>query len=691
MAQGTAPCGVRTLLLMAAAGALASAEATAWNGAGTQRFTVAREKDGPWPVTVGWARVYPAGAAAHPEVQVTTEAGGPVAAQLLWSAPGAPADVLFDARSPATTYLVYLGAKGAPGAAPAFDPQAGLVLETRHRAGPGLDSWAQFQEAWRGCAGEVLGASLVPHIFDGIHRHGPGIDYMSHYHGRIQAARAGEYLFATISDDGSFVFIDGKPVCEWPGVHGVDGGQRGQHQGAITLSAGGHQLDYWHFQGGGESYAELAWRPPGAERLEVVPPSAFLPVGRFPAVRAETRAGAQPAAFSWEMAGHTTSGGEAGGPALVDVRFHLLERAGLAARWVFDDGTTAEGVEVEHLFPRTGLRTVRCEVGQGGHPLGDLTHAILVHPMWLQPEDFPEHRWQAQRKELLGRQPGAMPVADLAALIAYGDALHDLELLSRLGAAVLKRAGEFTGPEAQALLTLGFHFQHQEVRQYQAARECLAACVAADKAPGELLARARLHLGGLLVHAYLDVGGARAQLDAVAADKLSGDDQRLLKMYQGDALLAAGMVEPARARYLSAGTAAGPGDLHYALLRRTRIETARNYIRQGDYDAAEGEVRAIEWETPLERMGTETGLLLAAVWIARKEIPFALSACRLMLIAAPDDARRPEVLLALVQAHLAAGQAAEAAAVARQLIADHPYSEAAARVKDLVVARGAQR
>jgi hypothetical protein len=690
MARRRPRCGVRALLLLAAAAGLVSAESAPWNGSAAERFTVAREKDGPWPVTVGWARVYPAADAAHPEVQVTTEAGVAVATELLWSAPGAPADVLFDARGGAAPYLVSLGATGSAGAAPAFDPQAGLVLETRHRTGAGLDSWAQFQEAWRGCAGEVLGVSLVPQIFDGIHRHGVSIDYMSHYHGRIQAARAGDYLFATISDDGSFVFIDGKPVCEWPGVHGLDGGQRGEHQGSITLSAGGHQLDYWHFQGGGASYAELAWRPPGTERLAVVPPSAFLAVGRFPVQRAETRSGPQAAAFAWEMAGHTTVGGEAGGPALVDVRLHLLERAGLAARWVFDDGTTAEGVEVEHLFPRTGLRTVRVEVGQGGHPLGDLTRAILVHPVWQQPEDFPEHRWQAQRKELLLRQPLAMPVADLAALIAYANALHDLELLSRLGAAALKRAHEFTGAEAQALLVLGFHFQHQEVRQYQAARECLGACLQAERAPPEVVAQARLHLGGLLIHGYFDAAGARAQLDAVAADKLSGDDQRLLKMYQGDALLAGGALEQARSRYLAAGTAAGAGDLRYALLRRTRIESARNYIRQGDYDAAEGVVRAIEWETPLERMGTETGLLLAAVWIARKEVPFALSACRLMLIAAPDDARRPEVLLALVQAHLAAGQGAEAAAVARQLIADHPYSEAAARVKDLVVARGAQ-
>jgi hypothetical protein len=190
------------------------------------------------------------------------------------------------------------------------------------------------------------------------------------------------------------------------------------------------------------------------------------------------------------------------------------------------------------------------------------------------------------------------------------------------------------------------------------------------------------------VHGFLDHAAAGAQLGAVAADQLGGDDQRLLKMYQGDAALLAGDVEGARRHYLAAGTAAAPGDLKYAVQRRTRLETARDYIRQGDYDAAEGMVRAVEWETPVERMGTETGLLLARVWTARKELPFALSRCRLMLLSAPDDARRPEVLLALVQVHLAAGHGAEAAEVARRLISDHPYSEAAARVKDLGVAKG---
>jgi hypothetical protein len=340
---------------------------------------------------------------------------------------------------------------------------------------------------------------------------------------------------------------------------------------------------------------------------------------------------------------------------------------------------------------RPGLRSIRVEVSQGGHAVGTLNQAILVHPVWLQAEDFPEHRWQAQRKEVMGRALASMPPGDLAALVAYGALVPDLDLLSHLGATVLARAHEFAGADALALMTLGFHFQHQDVRQYQAARDCLSACLTADKAAPDLVARAHLHLGGLLIHAFFDADSARAQLDAVTVDKLSGDDQRLLLMYQGDALLAAGKVDAARSRYLAAGTAAAPGDLHYALLRRTRIETARDYIRQGDYDAAEGVVRAIEWETPLERMGTETGLLLTAVWTARKELPFALSACRLMLIAAPDDARRPEVLLAQVQAHLAAGHLAEAGAIAQHLIADHPYSEAAARVKDLVVAKGLTR
>jgi len=690
MVQGSSSCGVRTVALLAAMAAAVSADAPGWVGSGEVRFQVARDKDSPAAATVGWARIYPPTAAAHPDVAVATDAGAVVGSHVLWSTPGAPIDLLFDCHAGAASYQVYLGAK-LPGSQ-RFEPQAGVVLETRHRPGAAFDTWTAFQEAWRASANEVMGRSLVPNVFDGFHRHGPSVDYMSSYHGCFQVAKAGEYVFATVSDDGSFVFIDEKPVCAWPGTHGVDGGQRGQHQGPITLSPGRHVLDYYHFQGAGDTYAELAWRPPGADRLEVMPASAFLPVARFAAKSAERRGAPQPAAFAWEMAGHTMLGGEGGGPALVDVHLRLIDKANLGARWVFDDGSTAEGVEVEHCFPRTGLRTVRLEVGQGGHPVGTLSQEILVHPQWLQAEDFPDHRWQTQRKDLLERSFPSMPESDLAALVLFARGVPDLEMLSRLGAAVLTRAREFTGGDAAALLALGFHFQHQDVRQYQAARDCLSACTLAAKAAPELVASAHLHLGGLLLHAFFDVEQSRAQLDAVQADKLSGDDQRLLKMYQGDALLASGNVEGARQRYLAAGTAAAPGDLRYALLRRTRIETARKYIRQGDYDAAEETVRSIEWETPIERMGTETGLLLAAVWTARKELPFALSACRLMLIAAPDDARRPEVLLAQVQAHLAAGHLAEASAIARQLISDHPYSEAAARVKDLVVvSQGAPR
>ncbi len=667
---------------------VAAAEIPAWTTSADARFAVLRDQASAWPAQVGHARIWPQSDAAKPAVLVTTETGAAVGTKVLWSAPGEPLDVLFDTSGGANAYLIYLGEHGLDGA-PAWDPQAGVVLETRRFAEQPIDTRKQFDEAWAKAA-PVLGRSLVPHVFDGIHRHGPTTFFCSHYRGCFALAKGGSYGFATLSDDGSFVDIDGRQVAEWPGYHGLDGGQRGEHGAALELAAGRHVVDYWHFQGTGGCTAELAWKPPGADRFEVMPATAFLPVASYSVTRAERRDGLDLAAFSWVMAGHTTVGGELGGPAMVDVLLRITDQdpARKTAHWTFDDGTVADGAEVTHTFARVAPRAVSVSVAVAGKAPATHGKTIAVRPQWLQAEDFPEQRWLAQRKALLARDLAAMPAEDLGATVLYADTLHDYEMLAALAAPTLKRAKEFAGEQAQMLLALGFDLQHPEVRQYQAARQALAACVAADRAPPQLLARAHLHLGGLLVHGFLDQAAATEQLGAVAADQLSGDDQRLLKMYQGDAMLLGGDVDGARKRYLSAGTAGAPNDVKYAVQRRNRLEAARDYIGQGDYDAAEGMVRGIEWETPVERMGTETGLLLAKVWTARKELPFALSRCKLMLISAPDDARRPDVLFALVQIHLAAGHEADAAIVAKQLIADHPYSEAAARVKDLGVARG---
>jgi len=53
---------------------------------------------------------------------------------------------------------------------------------------------------------------------------------------------SGEYVFRTVSDDGSWLLVDGQPVVANGGLHGVD-----EAVGAVRLSAGVHVLTFVAF------------------------------------------------------------------------------------------------------------------------------------------------------------------------------------------------------------------------------------------------------------------------------------------------------------------------------------------------------------------------------------------------------------------------------------------------------------
>jgi autotransporter-associated beta strand protein len=64
--------------------------------------------------------------------------------------------------------------------------------------------------------------------------------------GMFHAATAGTYNFATASDDGSMLFLDGNAVVNnnnWQGVT--------RHTGSVTLTAGDHPITIAFYQGGG--------------------------------------------------------------------------------------------------------------------------------------------------------------------------------------------------------------------------------------------------------------------------------------------------------------------------------------------------------------------------------------------------------------------------------------------------------
>jgi uncharacterized protein (TIGR03663 family) len=87
------------------------------------------------------------------------------------------------------------------------------------------------------------------------------------WEGLIEITRAGTYVFATESDDGSWIFIDERQVVDNGGTHAIQ-----YRAGEIALEEGFHRIRIKYFDVGGGAVLKVFWTPPG-ERESPIPPN----------------------------------------------------------------------------------------------------------------------------------------------------------------------------------------------------------------------------------------------------------------------------------------------------------------------------------------------------------------------------------------------------------------------------------
>ena len=650
------------------AGALAAA------GTGSCEFTLQRE-GGAWPALAGAATIWPAGVPPEQARLEVVTAAGTVGCRAVWARSGEPMTILFDTSSGAASYTVRVSRACVP--TPDWTPGAGLLLETRSRAEGPVDTLAQLQNLWLQ-ASNTFGRSMVANIYDGLHRHGRPGNFLSRYSGWFQAPKDGRYEFAIVADNASFLLIDSRPVAEWPGWHGVEGGRRGQHGGAIELTAGLHQLEFWNVQNAPGFSISLAWQLPGETRLTVMPAAAFVPVASFRVAGVQNEP--LPAALAWEVVQHAQAGEEI----LIGLRFRALTSGdGVGCLWRFDDGTEHAGAEYVHVFSREGLRHVELVLRRQGEVIGVLPQEVSVHPNWLQLAEFPEQAYDSLRDGARQEALSRMAPADLAGFVRMAQKVEDWTFLRELAEVVYNRRAVFTNALASTLHTLGFYYQRPGVMQYERAATAWRAVLADPSAEAGLRAATAVQLAGLLLRSGTEVAEAqRLLVESAPNEQLSWADRRLKTIFRADALVLQGQREAALACYRQAGTAVAGNDTDYEVRRRGRIENARDYLRRKEWDAAEKVVRGLEWEWPWERLELETGMLLAEVHRGRGEYLLALGICRRLLAAAPADVRRSDLLLVAAQVCHDLKRDNDCQALLAQLRKEHPYSEAAALAKD---------
>ena len=102
---------------------------------------------------------------------------------------------------------------------------------------------------------------------------GSKTDFFVRWTGRLIAPVAGDYSFDAEADDTVTLWIDGKPVLY---RQSLDGTAQTAPDGAVTLSAGEHDIVMTWFQTGGDNLCRLYWSGPVARAI--IPSSQLVPV-----------------------------------------------------------------------------------------------------------------------------------------------------------------------------------------------------------------------------------------------------------------------------------------------------------------------------------------------------------------------------------------------------------------------------
>jgi outer membrane protein assembly factor BamD (BamD/ComL family) len=601
-----------------------------------------------------------------------------VASQIIWSAQGEETRICFDTSSGATTYYVCFDTN-LPAVSGSWNPEAGVVLETRPcRADLPIDTGAQFARVLN-ATGPPYGRDYVPNVFLGANPFGPSTYYVAIFNGWFTVPDTARYTFATASDDASILEVDNRTVATWLGQHGAGGGTHGEHSGVIALSRGLHRLSYVQIQFDYASAAVAAWKPPGRKHVELMPPSAFVPMARFHATRCKcATSGPEWLYFDW----HTVDHCALGGTMFVQVQFRVVDNSqGRSYRWHFDDDSEDAGANLRHFFPQPGVRQVSIEAWRKGVRVATNSVRLRIDPEWQQRDWWREDVFNQAKSDFLRRDLTLMPARDLIAVLDLADRADDQELLMHSGEILIKRQNEFdVAAYGPVFYKAGIAFEHQGDTGDALAMKGLRLALSPERFVPAISDQAKLHLAALLIHCSGELDEAGKVLGAISGGLLQADERRLWRLLQGDLLLARGKYDQAHKLYAAVGEKQAAGKWNAA--RAARLESAAILLEHGRWEEAQEALDRLQLEMPLERMSLDTGLLALNLEMGRKELQRAFNDGQTLLAMAGDDPRQSEVLYAVVESGLALGKEQDAQQALGRLLKNYPYSEAAAKAKD---------
>ena len=658
-------------LVLAALPSLASAEK--WQAPQEYRRLIKGHKG--WD-TVAF-RFRGGGHARSDAVSVVDADGRPVPSIVLLSVKGDDTWVAYQGRAAkAPVHVYYGGEKKAPSGGK-WQPKLSLVMRTMPLPGGALNSYSSISIADR--KRQFFGLGFVPNIWHGANPYGPDDSYATVYSGYLDIKKPGKYHLATISDEASYVVLNGTDVVSWPGRHSVEGSRHGEHGKQVELTKGLHKIEYYHAEVDGPQFMALAWKRPGQKQFEPVPQEAFLHTQVLVTEAPERRNGAPLAAFGWQEVDQFHHEEYQ----FTRVRFtNQVKALPKAAKVVMDygDGHVTDTVGGDHVYLSTG--PFKCSLkllGARGKVLDQFRTEIRIQP----PSGNLTIRHTRQLREYL-RTIGTYDLArrpqkTIEAYWTLAQPAEDPGLIRPITEAYVNLHG-YKGKNWDAADRLAQALSLKEGQQADELYAKLFTC-----APGEKdAARVFMERIDVIVQKLRDYDRA---LELIAEKKKSRNSliARAAASKEGDVYRARGDFERAGNLYRAAQQEAykGADPRTIAVREGGYLETVASHLEKGYLRAARETLLIWEAEHPTGKVRGDLTLMLARYFQGIGDHNRALNELFMMTKLNPLTPYLPEIELRMARSYAALGKKTKAEELRDKVIREYPLSRAAKEAKTL--------
>ena len=302
------------------------------------------------------------------DLRVVEAASGMPAKRRVISVEKGTASLKFEVNNPSVLrYHVYYGNPKAEKATDEWGARlGGLTLATYENALKQPPRDLRHMRQLLRYAGKKCGEGKRRAIDDVTNPYeGPNDNYISVYKGKIFCREAGRYLFATNSDDSSFLLINGRLVAHMAGANNPlnDFDAKGGRGGGIQLTRGIHNIEYYHVEWTGDQLARAGWRPPWSKQIKTIPEDVFIRELRTISVAREGRGRPLNTFFTCVEVDAVQFGGVERTFVTMAFKARVSGRFGEPElwRWDFGDGVGGDRPDPKHLYKKEGVYKVRLQ------------------------------------------------------------------------------------------------------------------------------------------------------------------------------------------------------------------------------------------------------------------------------------------------------------------------------------------